>query len=284
MKSFPAPDRRGRFAASWNSQVRRHRRLLGHCRRQPSGKNVHELRIATRRLLARLQLSHPEPLPPALQRGRRQLKQLMDATAPARDARVQLHLFERLIRGQRSPGAKLLCARLKKRGRRRIRELAKSLKGHGAKIRRFLPEALAPVEPAATGRLLGQTYRRLQARLRAARTGETSAQHRARLTLKKLRYLVEAAAPAGPAGRFTPPVRRLHAIQSALGELHDFDLLLVRIEKYAARHKRARIWLQTHRARLQRRRQALLKSIPPLQIRLTELSPALAQFHRKELR
>jgi|CXWL01.1.fsa_nt_gi CHAD domain-containing protein len=260
------------LAGSWERERQRHKRLLRQCRRQPSGRNIHDLRIATRRLLAYLGLLRTVSSLRVLLRSQKKLKKLLRLTAPARDTRVQLRLLGRLARDQQHPGLRKIRRQLKARTRRLARELPAELKRCQPTVRRIPPDRFASMPPITPGPLLRLKFNRLRERLRAARTGETSALHRARLTLKQLRYLVEIILPPSP-GQALKPLEQLTAIQSALGELHDFDLLLRRLETYARRHKPLAAWLRPRHAALRRRRQALRRARPQLAMELAALLP-----------
>lgn len=273
-RQVAAPDRAsfgGRFAGSWETQWQHHRQALRRCRHHPVAENLHQLRVATRRLLAHLDLLRTTALRPA----RWELKRLLRATAAARDAQIQARLLDRLVRDRRHPGLKRFRRRLKKRAWRLARELAKELKSHPPKLRQIRPGRLCPPPQAATAarRALRQAFNRLQTQLRNARTGDADVRHRARIALKKFRYMAEVGPPARP-GSGVPQFKRLHAVQSALGQLHDFDLFLHRLEKFAARHKRTEAWLRPRRAALNRRRTALLRIRLQLPARVTDLLPA----------
>lgn len=280
MKILPPPPATGSpgiwpdssLAGPWERERRRHRRLLRQCRCRPTGKNIHDLRIATRRLLAYLELLGTGSSLRVLRRARKKLKKLLRLTAPARDARVQLHLLDRLAREQRHPGLGKFHRHLQARTRRLARKLPAELKRCQPKVRRNLPDRFALLPPINPGPLLRRKFHRLQRRLRAARTGETTALHRARLTLKQLRYLVEIILPLSPVPALKP-FEQLPAIQSALGELHDFDLLLQRLETSARRHQPLAAWLRSQRATLRRHRQALRRARPQLTMEVAALLP-----------
>lgn len=254
-----------------------HRRLVRRTRRRPGAARIHELRIGTRRLLARLELVRALAPHPGLSRARRRLKRLLGATGEARDARVQLRLFERLIPDDPDPGRRKFYRRLQRRARRLNRKLAETLPGHepgrhGRRLFRPLTEA-GPLLPMARARALRLAARRVRDRQEAARTGDACDRHRLRVALKKLRYLLETL-PSPPAG-----LARLRRAQAALGDLHDFELLLERLEKFSARHPATARWLATRRDRLQRhgrtlrRRQRGLRFSPAQLRALTQPRP-----------
>lgn len=250
-----------------------YRRLVRHTRRRAGGTQVHDLRIGTRRLLARLELLRS--LDPCAdgRRARRRLKRLLAITSPARDARVQLRLFERLTPHDAAAGRRKFHRRLQQRDRRLSRELSRKLECrelglHGLKPRRLvrpLAEAGGRLD-AAWLRALRLAARRVLERQRDAHTGDADDRHRLRVALKKFRYLAEILPASGP-----DRLARLQRVQSSLGDLHDFELLLARLEKFAARHPATGRWLETRRRLLQRHGRALLRRQREVRFTATQL-------------
>lgn len=144
------------------------------------------------------------------------------------------------------------------------RDLPNEMRSCTSALRAVAVEQLGPTSPDAAERwfrnlarhALRRTSRRVQARLRAAQRADDAARHRARVALKKFRYLAEVIADATGD---VPPVHlaRLQAVQSAMGDRRDFELLLQRIEHYARRHKSVALWLESRRAPLRRRQRSL---------------------------
>lgn len=256
-------------------QWHRHQRLLRQTRRQPGAKRVHALRVGTRRLLARLDLLQILDASPERRRARRRLRRLLRATGPARDAHIQSRLFAELTRHAADPGLRKFRRHLKARERRLTRDVARELRDHERSLRRleagrlFVLPAMSRLQwRQAVDGLVGRALRRVLDRQRSARFSVPENYHSWRVALKQFRYLLETLPATGPeraAGR-----RRLQAAQAAIGDLHDFDLLLGRWEKYAARPTPARA-LAAHRPALHRRRTALVRRLDRRRLSPAEL-------------
>lgn len=269
------------FAFSWKTACEEFRRIFRASRRRPSGKNIHALRTRTRRLQAHLDVVRAATTAPgtAFAVAHRSLKRLMRTTGPARDARVQVKLQATLYPSDQNPGLDKFARHLKKRERRLKRELASKLKSAHRKLRAFLHDKKSPALPRALSqdascadaerRALRWTQVRVRQRLAAERTGDPVAHHRLRVALKKFRYLAEAL-PPGP-GRDATAFDRLRAALAAMGQLHDYDEWLRRLEKFAANHRSTDEWFRRHQAGLRRRRLALCRKQPRLVIRKGQL-------------
>jgi CHAD domain-containing protein len=191
-------------------------------------------------------------------RERRRLKRMMRITARARDAQVQVRLLNRLTGGSRPRDLEKFRQLLDRRACRFGRKLRHAL---AARPRRLRPGRHAPPSPATATSVhpaLRRAFARLRLRLGSARSsGKRKALHRARLAAKDCRYLAEAA------GVTQTQLARLRTLQVALGELHDLDLLLARIEDHATRHRRTEAWLKRNGTTVRQRRMRLWRSLPP---------------------
>jgi len=265
-----------RLANSWEEHRLQFRRAFRQARRNPSEKHIHELRIAVRRLLAHLDLLGTASLPAAVSRARRKLKVLIRTTAATRDAQVQLRLLPRLLRNDNHPERRRCLRQLEARTRHQARKLVKVLKCRPTRLRSVKLQEFLETPGLLWQRRLQAAMRhafrralaRLECRLSDARNGEANALHHARVALKRVRYMAETARLGAARTR---ALRQLHTIQSAMGEVHDLDVLLLRLEKLAARHPRTGVWLQAQRAALQHQRVALLRVVPPTPANLAAL-------------
>lgn len=273
----PRPLRPGRVpgdlvTVAWLRLWRRHRRAFRQFRQRPTGKHLHNLRITTRRLLSQFGGRSTA----AARRERRRLRRLMRTTARARDAQVQVRLLNRLTGGSRPRDLEKLRQHLDRRARRLARKLTQALAAHPRRLR---PGRHAPPPPATATSVrpaLRRAFARLRLRLGSARSsGKRKALHRARLAAKDCLYLAEAA------GATQTQLARLRALQVALGELHDLDLLLARMKDHATRHRRTEAWLKRHGTTVRQRRMRLWRSLPPTPRRTP---PGAATSRRKGVR
>lgn len=237
----------------WHQGWSDHARHLRRARRKPAPGEIHALRVNARRLLAQLDvLRRAAPGRRRVQRLRRRLRRLLRITGPARDAWLQRRLLP--ARGDRpDPGWHHLSRYFERRYRRRRKRLATALARHPARPRipRFPLRRPAPAGTLAAARAAAE--RRVLDRLPAAARMTPAANHRLRVAFKKLRYQLE----LHPPGRGAPEIAVLQRAQSALGDLHDFDVWLATLRRRARRHRPAARWLRSHARDLAARRRAL---------------------------
>lgn len=215
--------------------------LLGDVSRNGTPEDVHARRVALRRLRTAIEVFQPA-LPKRAKAVRRELKEVFGALGPRRDADVALEalaaLEPELVAADR-PGWKGLVAEFEAE-----RDAAPALGDAESALRAGGDAALLCAAarerggpPAATA-LRGVARKRLKAvrrrlpALQEARDAESL--HNLRVAAKRLRYVLEAAAPA----LGTPAddgARVARGLQSVLGDLHDCDVMLPRLEA----HRRA---------------------------------------------
>jgi CHAD domain-containing protein len=176
----------------------------------PDKDAVHDARVACRRVRAALRLL-------GLRELDRPVKDLQDALGAVRDLQLQadwlLHRDERLHRQRAALGRK-------------------AEKALGAALRRWHRQTLPLLLradaklPSAkkVRRILRRRIEKLEEGLEAARERPTPrAMHRARISVKQVRYLLELAAPGLPR-RGATRIADLKTLQASLGELHDVDV------------------------------------------------------------
>ena len=196
-------------------------------RRDPRGTDaLHRFRIGVRRLAVNVKAVEKTcGVPPKL---RRRLRRVLRATGPRRDRQVSALWLDDFARGSRAraDGARALAEKLSRGsapgpGPREWLAFERTLK----RLRRALEKGLLKKAELRRGRrrLVKKEWRRLARRLRQLdRGGGAPALHRARIAVKKLRYLSESM-DAFPRG--VPAPRDLRRLQRALGEAHDRDVI-----------------------------------------------------------
>lgn len=231
----------------WAGRLEAWRAALESCRKKPSRKRVHGLRVATLRLQAELErwlaeAGTEDPADEALQRWMREACRLREALKPAREADVQLEMLAGLqnaddARRQTVPvwsrtcrqQAKEMAEHLKGQRKEAARRLAKALEArHGRLTRRCdelemaLGNAMAKrAEPTADE--VSRQFARMMEEFAELSAGNL---HAFRNQVKRVRYAAEqAAASDAPAPRQAACLRR---IQTAAGEWHDWQALAKR--------------------------------------------------------
>lgn len=234
---------RAAIAKAIENQSRVLRAELGATARRAKRGPVHRLRVATRRLLAALELaaatgSAVPPLAP------RRLEKLLELLSPLRDAQVMERGLQRLPEHERQPAIVKRARRARKRELERTTqrvarfdasELSELLAKVGAAVAGGMSESAAPLgELALTGHLAEQ-----QLAIELGRAGARQASphdlHQLRLLLKSYRYSLEILAE-----QLSPAAQGLleltSTLQDELGQAHDREVLAKRVAQYAESH------------------------------------------------
>ena len=215
----------------------------------PDRAAVHEMRVAARRLRAALRVLRLRDLDP-------HVKRLQDSLGEVRDLQLQVDW----LRGRDAALRRSREARLRKAERALAREL-----------KRWRSEALPALVRAAGNsaassrkvwKMLRKRLDRLEERLeRARRRLSPDALHRARISVKQVRYLMAVAKKSLPK-KIVSLETDLKTLQATLGEIHDVD---VRID-------------------LVKRRPALLREQQEARNRLGKIASAqLDRWHKQHL-
>jgi CHAD domain-containing protein len=205
--------------------------------------DLHDMRVATRRLRAGLQL-FAEALPVGAQRLREELGWLGGLLGAVRDLDVELERLESwqaevgpedrdalgdlaaIVEQHRQEARQALLKGLESARYRRLVNALLSLLQKGPSRRLPAARALAVV---AVPELVGARHRAaVKAAKRARRSGVPSDFHRLRIRCKRLRYALEFVAEVYDE-KTKSFVRRLVALQDGLGELQDSEVAGARL-------------------------------------------------------
>jgi CHAD domain-containing protein len=202
---------------------------------------LHDFRVALRRLRSCLK-AYAEPLAGSVPKKlARRLRKLAQATGPGRDTEVQVEWLRgrsKHLRSVHRAGLAWQLARLDERLRDAysdlLQEVGEEFPGLEAKLRRRLSVYQTEVHLDAGGPhptfgditaaiLRGQIADLAGHLAQVNDPGDEEEAHRARISAKRLRYLLEPLAEEIPAA--APTVKRLKGLQDLLGELHDAHVL-----------------------------------------------------------
>src|SRR5882672_7212291 len=211
---------------------------------------LHDFRVAMRRLRSTLRAYQAQLDAVVPAKLRRRLRDLARATGEARDVEVQISWLERQrneLAPARRAGVPWLLARLTERRDRAYEDIRQRIAPKFDRLARRLRRALgATPTPDATlppslasviAELLVDQGSDLERRLALIRSPANHAEaHAARIRVKRARYLLEPvvreAVPAAPV------LRRLKQVQQLLGDLHDLQVVIVRLGEAAAERTR----------------------------------------------
>ncbi len=236
----PLGEAAARLTLARLGDVRRYQQAVLSRRRDA---DVHDMRVATRRLRAALRLlARGEAAEARAERLERRVKRLQDALGEVRDLHVRVELVTALRAelGPAAPGHALEALLAEARSRLPDREQA-LVSALGRWEMRTVPQLMAELEGMAHGgrlgggrlvRRLGAALERLLRRARVAlRTLDEAPSHAVRIAAKQLRYqleLVDGVVAGAPV-----LLAELVPLQELLGQLHDRDVLIGALEQLA---------------------------------------------------
>lgn len=214
--------------------------LLADPRWQADPDGLHDVRVATRRVRAVLDLVQPD-IYPGHKRQARRLRQLTRALGRTREMDVHMAILEDLGRQVRqSAGAAALEHLLEAIGRhqRKARKaMAGTLERLDLKHLPHLLEVPSLPDPFRTGDLAGSIWSALEPWLEGAFPApalldqdDPGALHALRIRVKRLRYALEVLAAGFPV-QPEAQLKHLRALQTALGEHHDRATLEAFLER-----------------------------------------------------
>ena len=283
----PAPVAVGPFlAAALESRWESYRKQLRQCQEKFSEEAVHELRVATRRLLAQFTLLSCVAPSAALEKARRILKRRLAALGDLRDTQVQRLFIEQ--KTARFPELVLLLAWLQRRERRLAKAAAE-------KVNRFKTRKLEKWISAMIGHLTANAGRsRAQSRLasrvlraaaeafaeaverrRAIDLADLRTIHQTRVAFKRFRYMLESLSP-GLTGLSKRQLRALAYYQRKMGIIQDLEVMQACVARYTRGDKKREALLQRFSRHLRQRRARALRSFLKSADRLYEFWPPAA--------
>jgi len=270
------------FDRTWAAWLRG----VNSCRTAPTRGAVHTLRVDARRLQALVEvLSHATGAPPkALRRLAKVAAEPLKALAPLRDDQVQRRRVGR-TEGTRAIEALLEHvrsreARHKKRARR---ALARIDRKHAEAVARQVRKGVvrrqgAPTPGERTLLLLTAVdgaATDLRSRLARLDASAPRTLHKLRIALKHFRYMVEIAEEVSPNVHIASQPT-LRSLQRRLGQVHDADVLLERLERFAGRERQHRDDVRAFKTSIESERsdslRGLSRSLPALRHALTDLA------------
>lgn len=280
------------LAAALDSRWESYRKQLHQCQEQFSEGAVHELRVATRRLLAQFTLLSCVAPSAALEKARRILKRRLAALGDLRDTHVQRLFIEE--KAASFPELVLLRGWLQRRERR----LAKSA---AEKVNRFKTKRLEKWISVMTAgltanarrsraqrqlatavlRATAQAYAEAVERRRAIDMANLRTVHQTRVAFKRFRYMLESLSP-GITGLSRRQLRALAYYQRKMGIIQDLEVMQAGVARYSREDKQREARLQRFNRHLRQRRARALRSFLKSADRLFEFWPPAALTARRE--
>ncbi len=208
----PQPD----FHEEFSKQKERFRRLLKEACARTDEKNVHQLRVSTRRLRAAISIARANGADGKVERKTlKRLKKLGKTLGAYREADVlrrDLHSLGIPFAGE-LPARKLLRKKLKAQ-----KKFTRSLEAVDEHLKTEAPRPFEGIVAALRAKLEA---------LQAQKYVRSEELHALRVEIKKIRYSFE---------MMGLPTEELRALQSLLGELHDAEVLAQYLRERDERH------------------------------------------------
>ncbi|HEY6169851.1 MAG TPA: CHAD domain-containing protein [Verrucomicrobiae bacterium] len=271
--AVPAPSRQKlqkhlqhSLQVAWGLYCRRFKQ----CRRKFSESSVHQLRVATRRLLALLEVLSEITGEDAVEPPRRLLKKWLRRFARLRDTQVQLPLIDESLRI--FPEARTVRSALLRRERKLTRRLAERVRGarprgleaamagFRSELRRCLRrESWTEEHWSALVRAIELAFAEVNHWRGRSGHGQPLALHRMRIAFKKFRYGVEALQPV----LHRVPRRQLAAMnefQTRLGDIQDSHVMLGTLAEFCRKNPKAAVALRALRRDVKQRRDTQVRA------------------------
>jgi len=234
-------------------------RLKG-LRRGDDVEDVHQARVASRRIRAVLAVFSDLWPTKSVKRWRRQVRRLARSLGEARDQDVQIEFLRDLAGRVADPQQRQGVSRLLLRcmQQREALQPAVLAAGENAKALRVIDRMRREVRKGAlpkgsragrpSRRLLRRAQREILARLEElcdyqdslAEPQQLTRHHQMRIAAKRMRYTMEIFAPAYD-GRLDDFIAAAKDLQTMLGELHDCDVWSERLEQFLLTEQRRTI-------------------------------------------
>ena len=212
---------------------------LKRCRKEPSEEAIHDLRVATRRLLALIDMLRAISPHPRLQKLRRAFKNQLDNLNDLRDTQVML--IEVLETVNDLPELALFHEYLIKREKRLLKSTVKNIRSFKvANIRKRLDstrKSLFKMEDEnrlqrALLQIVDDAFEAVLRRFRRIEPTQPATIHRVRIAFKKFRYMVEIIYPLVPSFPETY-FKSMHDYQDMMGAIQDLEVLLSIFDDFA---------------------------------------------------
>jgi CHAD domain-containing protein len=242
-RAKPVPAFRALILDSLHERWRIFRAELKRCQKKYSEEAVHDLRVATRRLISTLDLVASIDPEADVRKTRRTLKRQLDMFGPLRDVQVQLLSIEKLLPS--FPELQAFYDFLLKRERKLKQRLGTELKRvKTGKIERGIDVATREVDTlldtpamqqekrAAAIQAIEIAFNRVVERKQLIVASDSASIHRMRVAFKKFRYMVESLAPLR--GLTTSKrLKAMDAFQGSMGDIQDAEVLLTSVQAFA---------------------------------------------------
>ena len=239
------PDLHSLLKESLDGRVEKYLMEVRRCQKRCSEKAVHDLRVATRRLISTLDLVSTVLVDRRLEKVRGQLKKRLRLLGPLRDVQVHL-LWAEKMRGT-YPEIEPFFTMVLLRERRLLKNierlvqnlrpklLARELSACTDRLSALLESpAMRSVAVTATIGVAASAFAKAVALRRAVDAFDPRTIHRLRVSFKKFRYVAEVLQPILP-GITAKTLKSMNAYQVKMGDIQDIEVLTATFNEFATR-------------------------------------------------
>lgn len=225
-----------------------YRKELRRCQKKCSEQAVHDLRVATRRLIATIEILLTILPGDNLKKRRRTLKKMLSGFGRLRDTQMQLLTVEKLLPPY--PVLQPFFTVLILRERQMVKRVARQVKTEGLKalernirdvnkrLKRFSRNpAMRMANRSAVMGAVAAAFARVRTLRQGVDPANTTTIHALRVAFKKFRYMVEALHPF--LGDISDAqLQKMNAYQMRMGDIQDIEVLIGSVNEYALRRKK----------------------------------------------
>ena len=235
------------IVGSLDQRWRKHLAELKRCQKKCSEKAVHDLRVATRRLISTLDLIKTIHSDARLTKMRRELRKRLKMFGELRDVQVQALYVKKML--EPFPELDTFLTVLLLREQCLLDQIDKKLqKVQTGSMEKNVVEtsnqlnillsssAMQSAGSAAVTGAAGAAFTRTVDLLHNVDPTDAKSIHKLRVAFKKFRYMVEALQQL-LAGVTEKRLKEMHAYQTRLGDIQDNEVLTLNVNGYAKRKK-----------------------------------------------
>lgn len=226
------------FLTTFQERWEKFEKLLKDCREDFSLDNVHDLRVAARRLGASIEMLRELGSFPRLKKVQRALKEQIDGLDKLRDCQVMQAEVARALEAQ--PHLASLQAWLDQREKRLLHKAEKQVDAFDLSVSEkrkqkmdssLEQELTRPEVETELLTALDQAYKTATRRFGRIDAAHPASIHSLRLAFKKFRYMVEVVHPMLP--NFPKrQLKRMHDHQSLMGDVQDGESFQALLDKF----------------------------------------------------
>jgi CHAD domain-containing protein len=236
-------------------------------RKKNSEGAVHNLRVASRRLLAVLDMLESLVGHSGIKESRRRVKKLLQSLSPVRDAHVQAAYISKMIRS--FPELKSFKISLGNKQQDAIKKSCKLFArplGLGHAITKAKRRAKKGFDTSAILGVVDTRFREVLERAEHVDRSNSTTIHEMRLSFKRFRYSAELVQPLIRRKLSRSRLKQFHAFQTMMGDIQDMEVLSSKLVKWAGKHKQSAPDLKRVFEELARRKEksidAFMESFP----------------------